>query len=179
MSLKGDRICYERINFNKRTKIIFCRDVIKVLIAWTVLTVYFLKFLFHQGCFIMVMTIIESEMGVIAGISFGVACFQVSPCSQEMFHHSCRCRLQDFHFKGFEFLPLGPVQQGDFLEKSHFHKTQSIISVETVVLPFPFQFLVVLAPVLPCCLPQLQSSVRPSWISLNLYSNKIATFPKL
>ncbi|KAG8511205.1 Tetraspanin-6, partial [Galemys pyrenaicus] len=27
------------------------------------------------GCFIKVMTIIESEMGVVAGISFGVACF--------------------------------------------------------------------------------------------------------
>ncbi|XP_011963113.1 tetraspanin-6 isoform X2 [Ovis aries] len=31
----------------------------------------------NEGCFIMVMTIIESEMGVIAGISFGVACFQL------------------------------------------------------------------------------------------------------
>ncbi|XP_067579468.1 tetraspanin-6 isoform X2 [Pseudorca crassidens] len=29
------------------------------------------------GCFIKVMTIIESEMGVVAGISFGVACFQL------------------------------------------------------------------------------------------------------
>lgn len=43
------------------------------------LNVFF--FLSHQGCFIKVMTIIESEMGVVAGISFGVACFQVSPCS--------------------------------------------------------------------------------------------------
>ncbi|XP_006869153.1 PREDICTED: tetraspanin-6 isoform X2 [Chrysochloris asiatica] len=31
----------------------------------------------HEGCFIKVMTIIESEMGVVAGISFGVACFQL------------------------------------------------------------------------------------------------------
>ncbi|XP_055249667.1 tetraspanin-6 isoform X2 [Moschus berezovskii] len=31
----------------------------------------------NEGCFIMVMTIIESEMGVVAGISFGVACFQL------------------------------------------------------------------------------------------------------
>ncbi|ELV11725.1 Tetraspanin-6 [Tupaia chinensis] len=30
----------------------------------------------NTGCFIKVMTIIESEMGVVAGISFGVACFQ-------------------------------------------------------------------------------------------------------
>ncbi|KAM7338542.1 tetraspanin-6 isoform X1 [Microtus pennsylvanicus] len=30
-----------------------------------------------EGCFIKVMTIIESEMGVVAGISFGVACFQL------------------------------------------------------------------------------------------------------
>ncbi|XP_029409513.1 tetraspanin-6 isoform X2 [Nannospalax galili] len=29
------------------------------------------------GCFIKVMAIIESEMGVVAGISFGVACFQL------------------------------------------------------------------------------------------------------
>ncbi|XP_027787963.2 tetraspanin-6 isoform X3 [Marmota flaviventris] len=31
----------------------------------------------NEGCFIKVMTIIESEMGVVAGISFGVACFQL------------------------------------------------------------------------------------------------------
>ncbi|XP_066879758.1 tetraspanin-6 isoform X2 [Kogia breviceps] len=31
----------------------------------------------NTGCFIKVMTIIESEMGVVAGISFGVACFQL------------------------------------------------------------------------------------------------------
>ncbi|ERE65848.1 tetraspanin-6 isoform X2 [Cricetulus griseus] len=31
----------------------------------------------EEGCFIKVMTIIESEMGVVAGISFGVACFQL------------------------------------------------------------------------------------------------------
>ncbi|XP_016051177.1 PREDICTED: tetraspanin-6 [Miniopterus natalensis] len=31
----------------------------------------------NEGCFIKVMTVIESEMGVVAGISFGVACFQL------------------------------------------------------------------------------------------------------
>ncbi|XP_032746018.1 tetraspanin-6 isoform X2 [Rattus rattus] len=31
----------------------------------------------EEGCFIKVMTTIESEMGVVAGISFGVACFQL------------------------------------------------------------------------------------------------------
>jgi tetraspanin-6 len=31
----------------------------------------------YEGCFIKVMTIIESVMGVVAGISFGVACFQL------------------------------------------------------------------------------------------------------
>ncbi|XP_021106137.1 tetraspanin-6 isoform X2 [Heterocephalus glaber] len=31
----------------------------------------------HEGCFLKVMAIIESEMGVVAGISFGVACFQL------------------------------------------------------------------------------------------------------
>ncbi|XP_023559222.1 tetraspanin-6 isoform X2 [Octodon degus] len=30
-----------------------------------------------EGCFLKVMAIIESEMGVVAGISFGVACFQL------------------------------------------------------------------------------------------------------
>nr|XP_012374219.1 tetraspanin-6 isoform X2 [Dasypus novemcinctus] len=31
----------------------------------------------NEGCFVRVMTIIQSEMGVVAGISFGVACFQL------------------------------------------------------------------------------------------------------
>ncbi|CAD7688697.1 unnamed protein product [Nyctereutes procyonoides] len=31
----------------------------------------------NEGCFIKMMTLIESEMGVVAGISFGVACFQL------------------------------------------------------------------------------------------------------
>lgn len=31
----------------------------------------------NEGCFLKVMAIIESEMGVVAGISFGVACFQL------------------------------------------------------------------------------------------------------
>ncbi|XP_060038686.1 tetraspanin-6 isoform X3 [Erinaceus europaeus] len=30
-----------------------------------------------EGCFVKVIAIIESEMGVVAGISFGVACFQL------------------------------------------------------------------------------------------------------
>uniref|UniRef100_A0A673U6Z3 Tetraspanin n=1 Tax=Suricata suricatta TaxID=37032 RepID=A0A673U6Z3_SURSU len=31
----------------------------------------------NEGCFKKVMTVIEAEMGVVAGISFGVACFQL------------------------------------------------------------------------------------------------------
>lgn len=79
-------LLYERVSFNKMPKAgvakahlsaeIYDQSIYYCLYC----TQCFFFFLSHEGCFIKVMTIIESEMGVVAGISFGVACFQVSPC---------------------------------------------------------------------------------------------------
>lgn len=69
-------------------------------------------------------------MGFVSGISFGVACFQVSPCSQEMVHDPCRCQLEDFHFEGFTFLLQGPGQCEYFHSSYIFTNTQLLITVQ-------------------------------------------------